>query len=91
MPIFVRVTVDPRALRGTNAAVDVEASLARYVEELRGALARELPDVAHRVEIGQPKGAHVEGLPAGEAEALRALVEGVADAVRQCGAWVVYE
>lgn len=88
--VRVVLAIDPRALCGTDAAVDRDASARRYVDRLREDLARELPDVTHDVTIG-PRSIRVEGLDGGEAARLRAHVEGVADAVRHCGDWVVYE
>ena len=86
----VAVTIDPRALAGTDAAVDRDASAARYVVLLREGLARELPHVVAEVGLGA-RAIVVEGLDGGEALRLRAMVEAVADAVRHCGDWIVYE
>lgn len=88
--VRVLVRVDPRALCGTDAAVDRDESADRYLEALRAGLARELPDVAHDVGLG-PREVRVTGLDGGDALRLRALVEAVADAVRHCGDWIVYE
>jgi hypothetical protein len=88
--IRVFVGIDPRALCGTDAAVDRGASASRYVVRLREGLARELPHVTHEVTVGA-RFVRVEGLEGGDAARLRAHVEAVADAVRHCGDWVVYE
>lgn len=92
VPLVIRValTIDPRALAGTDAAVDRDASAERYVALLREGLARELPDVVVEVGIG-PRTLTVAGLEGGDALRLRAMVEAVADAVRHCGDWIVYE
>ncbi|MCU0672796.1 MAG: hypothetical protein MUE69_08375 [Myxococcota bacterium] len=88
--VRVLVGIDPRALCGTDAAVDRTASAAHYVVRLREGLARELPEVTHEVSVGA-RFVRVEGLEGGDAARLRAHVEAVADAVRHCGDWVVYE
>ncbi|HJK93570.1 MAG TPA: hypothetical protein RMH85_24905 [Polyangiaceae bacterium LLY-WYZ-15_(1-7)] len=80
--------IDPAKLVGTNAAVDPDASAARFLAELRPALERELP--GWELDLGAgPAALRVEGVEDPATWALR--VEGVARAVRHCGTWVVYE
>ncbi len=78
------------AVTGTNAAVDVAASLPRYVAELREALAAELPDLEIDLAIGDAC-CEVSGADDATRGALELRALGVARAVRHCGRWVVYE
>lgn len=81
----LRVEIDPESLRGTNSAVDVDASWVRFREELADALRREFP--AARIEI--VRGARTKVVGVDDATALR--IEVIARAVRHCANWVVYE
>lgn len=81
----LRVEIDPASLRGTNAAVDVDASFIRYRDALLEALREAFPSA--RIEIVRGSRARVEGVD--EVTALH--VEGIARAVRHCARWVVYE
>ena len=81
----LRVEIDPSSLRGTNAAVDIDASWLRYRDELVESLQKEFP--AARIEVVRASKTRVHGVD--DATALR--VEGIARAVRHCANWVVYE
>ncbi|MCB9623888.1 MAG: hypothetical protein H6723_11250 [Sandaracinus sp.] len=88
--VRVVVSIDPRHLCGTDASVARAPSAARYVARLAEGLRRELPDLDAELVLG-PRRVTVEGLDGAEALRLKAHVEAVADAVRQCGDWIVYE
>ena len=77
--------IDARALRGTNAAVDLDASWPRYQQLLLDALRDAFPDA--RIEIVRAERTRAVGV--GDEVALR--IEGIARAVRHCANWVVYE
>lgn len=81
----MRIDIDPRSLRGTNAAVDLEASWLRYREELLVALQEAFPDV--EIEVARATSTVVHDTD--PETALR--VQGIARAVRHCANWVVYE
>lgn len=90
--VELRYRVRGAAIAGTNVMVDPVASASAYAEELRAALARELPDARILVEVVADEDPRptleLTDDPAGLL-ALRA--EGVARAVRHTGRWVVYE
>ena len=79
-----------RAIAGTNAALDVEASLPRYLEELRRALEEEFPGVLVDVAVGEDE-CRAEGASAEERAVLELRAAGVARAVRHCGRWPVFD
>ncbi len=81
--------VSAQALEGSNAALDVAASLPRYLEELQLALRRELPEVALDLAVGADE-CRVFGASEGRRAALELRALGVARAVRHCGRWAVY-
>jgi len=87
----LRLSVDPRALITKNLACSEQASVAAYLDALKQALAQELPEWQLVVDTEAPHGVHIRG---GNAEArpgleLRALA--IADAVKRCVPWAVYE
>lgn len=81
--------VSAQALEGTNAALDVEASLPRYLAELEVALRRELPGVVLDLGVGADE---CRALDVSEERraALELRAAGVARAVRHCGGWAVF-
>ena len=81
----MRIDIDLESLRGTNAAVDLEASWRAYRDELRSALKEAFPDVEITVECSTSTVVH----DTDPETALR--VQGIARAVRHCANWVVYE
>ncbi|MEM9070685.1 MAG: hypothetical protein AAGE52_19415 [Myxococcota bacterium] len=84
----LHLRIDEGVVLGTNAAVDVSASLPRFLAELRRALGEEFPHVELDVGLGESR-IEVEG--EGDHATIRLRVQGVVRAVRHCGDWVVYE
>lgn len=87
--MIVRFRVDPGYLMGQNLGIDPEPSAERFAEQLRAALARELPEATSRVELGSPHGSAIEGAH-GAHDSVRLRVEGLARAIRGAGHWIVY-
>jgi len=87
----LRLSVDPYALVAKNLACAEEASVAAYVDALKQALTQEFPDWQLLVDTDAPPGVRLRG---GDPEThprleLRALA--IADAIKRCVPWAVYE
>ncbi|NOY89975.1 MAG: hypothetical protein GXP55_02110 [Deltaproteobacteria bacterium] len=87
----LRLSVDARALVAKNLACSEEQSVAAYLDALRHALAEEFPDWQLLVDTAAPPGVRLQsGDPEAHARLeLRALA--IADAVKRCIPWPVYE
>jgi len=87
--------VDGEALIRSNLACAAEASVNAYVTALQDALVhefgRDLPDLACSVATGPRELVRVEGGDENTRANLELRARGVADAIKRCVPWPVYE
>lgn len=90
----IEVRFSPRALAGSHAGLDLDASSARYADALREAVARDFPGVIVRVvadaELRSSPAVRVMGASSLESErATERAVLDLAWVVKQCAPWSV--